>query len=62
VWKEVWGLLFLLSLCVFGCISVVAEKGVWVRDWRVLGLRKVGVVGWLVGDEYEGGRDSLVTS
>jgi hypothetical protein len=24
-------------------------------------LYKVGVVGWSVGDEYEGGRGSLVT-
>jgi hypothetical protein len=39
---------------VFGYISVV-EKGVCVRDCRV------GIVGWSMGDECEGGRGSLVT-
>jgi hypothetical protein len=35
---------FLWSLCVFGCISVVIE-GACVRDCRDLGLCKVGAVG-----------------
>jgi hypothetical protein len=46
---------------VFGCISVVVEEGACVRDCRVWGLCKVGIVGWSVGDEYEGGSGSLVT-
>jgi hypothetical protein len=46
---------------VFGCISVVVEEGACVRDCRGLGLCKVGIVGWSVGDEIEGGKDSLVT-
>jgi hypothetical protein len=54
-------LLFLLSLCVFGYISVVVEEGVCVRDCRGLGLCKVGIVGCSVGDECEGRRSSLVT-
>jgi hypothetical protein len=61
VGKVVWGLLFLLSLCVFGYISVIVEEDVCVRDCRCLGLCKVGIVGCLVCDECEGGRGSLVT-
>jgi hypothetical protein len=57
----VWGLLFFCSLCVFGYISVIVEEGVCVRDCWVLGLCKVCIVGCSVGDECEGGRDSLVT-
>jgi hypothetical protein len=45
---------------VFGYISIVKE-GVCVKDYRGLGLCKVGIVGWSVGDECEGGRGSLVT-
>jgi hypothetical protein len=56
----VWGLLFLWSLCMFGYISVIVEEGVCVKDYRVLGLYKVGTVGCSVGDEYEGGRGSRV--
>jgi hypothetical protein len=54
-------LLFLLSLCVFGYISVVVEEGVCVRDCRGLGLCKVGIVDSSVGDECLGGMGSLVT-
>jgi hypothetical protein len=50
----------LWSLCVFHCISVVVE-GAYVRDCRVLGFCKVGIVGWSVGDECVGGKGSLVT-
>jgi hypothetical protein len=46
---------------VFGYISVVAEEGVCVRDYRALGLCEVRIIGCSVGDEYEGGRGSLVT-
>jgi hypothetical protein len=46
---------------VFGCVSVVEEEGVCVRDCRALGLCKLGIVDWSVGDEYVGGRGSLVT-
>jgi hypothetical protein len=60
VGKAVWGLLFLWSLCVFGYISVVVEEGVCVRDCRDLRLCN-GIVGCSVGDEYVGGRYSLVT-
>jgi hypothetical protein len=58
VGKAVWGLLFLWSLCVFGYISVVLEKGVCVRDFRGLGLCKVR---FSVGDECEGESGSLLT-
>jgi hypothetical protein len=47
--------------CVFGYISVVVEEGVYVRDCRVWGLCKVGIVGWSAGGECKGGRGSLVT-
>jgi hypothetical protein len=57
----VWRLLLLWSLCVFGCIFVVVVEGAHVRGCRGLGLCKVGIVGWSVGDEYIGGRVSLVT-
>jgi hypothetical protein len=43
-------------LYVFGCISVVVLEGACVRDCRSLGWCKVGIVGWSVGDECEGGR------
>jgi hypothetical protein len=43
-----WGLLFLWSMCVFGYIFVVVEKGVCVSDYRGLELCKVGIVGWVV--------------
>jgi hypothetical protein len=46
---------------VFGCISVVVE-GACVWDCRNLGLCKVGIVGWSVGDECVGEKDSLVIS
>jgi hypothetical protein len=46
---------------VFGYISVVLEDGACVRDYRGLELYKVDIVGFSVGGEYEGGRDSLVT-
>jgi hypothetical protein len=59
VWKAVWGLLFLWSLCVFGCVSVAVEGCICVRDCRGLDLCKVGIVGFSVGDECEGGRSSL---
>jgi hypothetical protein len=59
VGKVGWVMLFLWSLCVFGCISVV-EEGVCVRDCRGLGLCKVGIIDWPVGDECKGGRGSLV--
>jgi hypothetical protein len=45
---------------VFGSISVVVE-GACDRDFRALGLCKVGIVGWSVGDESIGGSSSLVT-
>jgi hypothetical protein len=44
VGKAVLGLLFLWSLCVFWYISVV-EEGVFVKDYKGLGLCKVGIVG-----------------
>jgi hypothetical protein len=56
-----WALLFLWSLCVFGCISVVVVEGACVRGFRGFGLYKIGIVGWSVGDECVGGRGSLVT-
>jgi hypothetical protein len=59
--SSVGAAVFLWSLCVFGYISVVAEKGVCVRDFRGLGLCKVGTVVCSVGDECERGRGSLVT-
>jgi hypothetical protein len=43
VGKELWGLLGLWPLCVFGYIFVV--EGACVRDCRRLGLCKVGTVG-----------------
>jgi hypothetical protein len=46
---------------VFGCISVVVVEGACVRDCRSFMLCKVGIVGWSLGDEYVGGRSSLVT-
>jgi hypothetical protein len=58
VGKEVWGLLFLWSLCVFGYISFTIEEGVCVKDCRSLGLCKVGIVCCSVGDECEVGRGS----
>jgi hypothetical protein len=45
---------------VFGCISVVVE-GACGRGCRGLGLCKVGIVSWSVGDECVGGRGSLAT-
>jgi hypothetical protein len=45
---------------VFGYIFVVVE-GAFVRDFRVLGLFKVGIVSWSVGDECVGGTSSVVT-
>jgi hypothetical protein len=51
---------FLWSFCVFGCISVVVE-GAFVRNCRGMGLCKVGVVGWSVGDDYVGVTGTLVT-
>jgi hypothetical protein len=48
------GLLFLWSLCVFGCISVI-EEGVCVRDCRSLVLYKVGIIGCSVDNECEKG-------
>jgi hypothetical protein len=60
VGKAAWRLLFLLSLCVFGYMSVVVEEGVFVKDCRGLELCKVAIVGCSVGDECEGGRSSLV--
>jgi hypothetical protein len=53
------GCWFLWSLCIFGCISLVVE-GACVRDYGGLGLCKVGIVGWSIGDECVGGRGSLV--
>jgi hypothetical protein len=47
-------------VCVWVNFCVVKE-GVCVRVCRGLGLCKVGIVGWSVGDEHEGGRGSLVT-
>jgi hypothetical protein len=34
----------------FGYISVVVEEGVFVRDYRGLGLCKVGIAGCSVGE------------
>jgi hypothetical protein len=59
--KQCRGFLFVLSLCVFLCISVVLVEVACVRDCRGLGLCKVGIVGWSVGNECVGGRGSLVT-
>jgi hypothetical protein len=61
VGKAVLGLLLLKSLCVIGYISVVVEEDVCVRDYRDLGLCKVGIARWSVGDECEGGRGNLMT-
>jgi hypothetical protein len=42
--EQVWGLLgFVALVCVFRCISVVAQ-GPCVRDCKVLGLYTVGTV------------------
>jgi hypothetical protein len=49
--EAVWGCWFLFSLCVFGCIFVILEEVVCVRDCRTLGLCNVGIVGWSAGDE-----------
>jgi hypothetical protein len=57
----VWGLLFLWSFCMFGSFSVVVEEVVCVRGCRGLGLCKVGIVGWSVCDECEGGRSCFVS-
>jgi hypothetical protein len=42
---------------VFGCISAVVVEGAC----RGLGLCKVGIVGWSVGDECVGEKGNLVT-
>jgi hypothetical protein len=57
----VQGLRLLWSFCVFQCVSVVLEVSICVRDCRGLGLCKVGILGWSVGDECEQGRGSLVS-
>jgi hypothetical protein len=54
-------LLFLCSLCLFGYIFVVVEEDICVRNCRGLGLCRVVIVGWSVGDEYQGGWGSLGT-
>jgi hypothetical protein len=46
---------------VFGCISVVVVEVACIRDCRCLGLCKVSIVCWSVGDECVGGRGSPVT-
>jgi hypothetical protein len=46
---------------VFGYISVVVVEGACVRYFSGLGFYKFGIVGWSVGDEGIGGRDSLLT-
>jgi hypothetical protein len=62
VWGKHWGgCWFLWSFCVFGFISFVVVEGACVRDCRVLGLCKLGIVGWSVGDVCVGRRGSLVT-
>jgi hypothetical protein len=58
--RQCGGCWFLWSLCVFRCIYVVLQ-GAFVRDFRDLGLCKVGIVSWSVGDECVGGRGSLAT-
>jgi hypothetical protein len=65
-WEVGWvsggeAVLDFLVLCVFRCISVVVVEGAFVRDFRGLGLCKVAIVGWSVGDECVGGRSGLVT-
>jgi hypothetical protein len=60
VGEAVGGLLVLLSLCGFGCISAVVEEDVCIRDCRCLGLCKVGIVSCSVSDKCERGRGSLV--
>jgi hypothetical protein len=51
--KQFGATVFLWSLCVFGCISVVTQ-GACVRHFRAL------VLCWSVGDECVGGSGSLV--
>jgi hypothetical protein len=51
----------LWALCVLGSFSVGVVEGACVRYCGGLGLYKVGIVGWSVGDECVGGRGSLVT-
>jgi hypothetical protein len=59
--KRCRGCWFLLSSCVFIYISAVVVTGACVRDCRGLGLCKFGIVVWSVGDDYVGGKCSLVT-
>jgi hypothetical protein len=58
--NSVVGAVFVVLVCAW-YISVVVEEGVCVRGCRGLGLCKVGIVGWSVGDECDRGRDTLVT-
>jgi hypothetical protein len=58
--SDVGAAVFVVIVCVWVNFCVVKE-GVCVRVCRGLGLCKVGIVGWSVGDEHEGGRGSLVT-
>jgi hypothetical protein len=51
---------FVILVCVwvyFCCF----RRGFFFRDCRCLDLCKVGIVGWSVGDECEGGRGSLLS-
>jgi hypothetical protein len=51
---------FLVPVCVW-VYFCYCRRGCCVRDCRGLGLCKVGIVGYSVGDECEAGRDTLVT-
>jgi hypothetical protein len=43
--REVWRLLGFGPLCVFGCLYGVVVESACVRDFRGLGLCRVGTVG-----------------
>jgi hypothetical protein len=43
---------------VFGCISAVVVEGACIKDFRGLGVFMGGTVGYSMGSECVGGRDS----
>jgi hypothetical protein len=60
VWEAARGLLVfvvLVCVCVYFCCC---SRGCLCYGCWGLGLGKVGIVGWSVGDECVGGRGSLV--
>jgi hypothetical protein len=57
--SSVGAVVFVVLVCVWVYFCCCRRE--CVKDCRGLGLCKVGIVGWSVGGEYEGGRGSLVT-